>query len=86
MLVEEDRKRKQIIEKNGQIYLIGCIIVASLLVLTLLEPKNSLFLPIPIIGSVIAFVALTYIYRTALMVRKRHQMRLCLRLIIYQNN
>ena len=64
MLVEEDRKRKQIIEKNGQIYLIGCIIVASLLVLTLLEPNNSLFLPIPIIGSVIAFVALTYIYRT----------------------
>ncbi len=64
MLVEEDRKRKQIIEKNKKIIIIALFIDAIVLLLTILNASKSLFLPIPIIGCLGAAIALLWIYKT----------------------
>lgn len=63
MLVDEQRKRKQIIEKNSSIFKIAVIIDLTVLILTLLDPKKSVFLPLPIIGCVGALFALYFIYK-----------------------
>ncbi len=63
MLVDDQRKRKQIIEKNSSIFKIAVIIDLTVLILTLLDPKKSVFLPLPIIGCIGALIALYFVYK-----------------------
>ena len=63
MLVDEQRKRKQIIEKNSSIFRIAVIIDLAVLALTILDADKSIFLPLPIIGCLGVLVALFVIYR-----------------------